>query len=297
MTQKTVTFGAPGTGKTTTLINDLHDTLHSYGPNRIAVLTFSRQQAHEIFHRLGVTREEARKDYPYFGPYHSVLYRMLGIRRQEDPLAEPEDYAKFSKTIAHYDYDTAAGTIDAEGYHNPSDCLGNLMFQAFQRAVATSPRDPKKGITQSVVDKHGGYIPVNHLQRLIGEWQDFKAREGIIEYGDILLMGLDSCPYIHAIYVDEFQDTNPIQYGIYKNWARTCERVYIYGDDDQCIYEQMMGSQSQFLLDERKGAKVRVLDHTYRLPSRILHQATKFIEQNRNRQPKTVTAAKDGGVV
>lgn len=99
------------------------------------------------------------------------------------------------------------------------------------------------------------------------------------------------------ILVDEYQDTNPIQYQFLKLLTRTHQNICVVGDDDQSIY-RWRGADIRNILDFEKdfpGARVIKLEENYRSTQTILEAAEAVVEQNKERKAKKLWTRKGPG--
>ncbi len=99
------------------------------------------------------------------------------------------------------------------------------------------------------------------------------------------------------IMVDEYQDTNRVQYEFIRLLAKKYKNICVVGDDDQCIY-QWRGADIKNILDFEKdypGAKVIKLEQNYRSKGNILNAANEVIKHNLNRKSKVLRTDKEDG--
>lgn len=100
--------------------------------------------------------------------------------------------------------------------------------------------------------------------------------------------------YIH---VDEFQDTNKIQYRLVRQLAKGYGNIFVVGDEDQSIYG-WRGAEISNILDFKKDfpdAKVYKLEQNYRSTAHILNAANRVIANNKKRFDKVLKTTKEGG--
>lgn len=99
------------------------------------------------------------------------------------------------------------------------------------------------------------------------------------------------------IMVDEYQDTNYMQYRFIKMLAQEHNNICVVGDDDQCIYEWRGADITNILNFEKdfKNTKVVKLEQNYRSHANILAAAHSIIENNRGRKPKKLWTDKEEG--
>ncbi len=101
----------------------------------------------------------------------------------------------------------------------------------------------------------------------------------------------------HYLLVDEYQDTNPIQFRLLRHLTEKQPNLCVVGDDDQSIYG-WRGADSSLILNFKQhfqGATVVTLDQNYRSTPVILEAAHHVISKNRVRHPKKLWSAQEGG--
>ena len=80
---KTIVLGPPGTGKTTTLLNEVDKYLKQTDPNKIGYFSFTQKAAHEARDRAMDKFNFSEDDLPYFRTLHSLAFKRLGIKKEE----------------------------------------------------------------------------------------------------------------------------------------------------------------------------------------------------------------------
>lgn len=140
------------------------------------------------------------------------------------------------------------------------------------------------------------------------KYQDYLLKYNFVDFDDLLLLpyqilenDLEFAKTQSNIYqyitVDEYQDTNTLQYNILKKLCSSHENICVVGDDDQSIYgwrgakiENILNFQSQF-----NNVKLVKLEQNYRSVGSILNAANILIEHNKKRLGKTLVCTKDHG--
>ena len=122
----------------------------------------------------------------------------------------------------------------------------------------------------------------------------FKTYQLFTEYPNIANIYAERFKYIH---IDEFQDTNKVQFAIARILARVHNNLFVVGDDDQSIYS-WRGAKVENILDFDeiyKGAKVFKLERNYRSTKKILDLANNIIKNNTLRRDKKLWTNNDDG--
>lgn len=147
-----------------------------------------------------------------------------------------------------------------------------------------------------------------HIAKVYQKYQDFLEQKNMVDFDDLLLLPLEIMqknPQIakevsekyQYIMVDEYQDTNHLQYQLLKCLCTTHNNLCVVGDDDQSIYS-WRGANIQNILQfstHFKGAKTIKLEKNYRSTAKILNAANKLIANNKERLGKNLQSTLDEG--
>ena len=140
--------------------------------------------------------------------------------------------------------------------------------------------------------------------KLYHAYQDALARNGKIDFQDMLRLAVEGMqngsilPYpFKYLLVDEFQDTDPLQYRWIELHAKAGSIVTVVGDDDQSIYafREALGYRGMESFIKEFDAKPVVLGSNYRCRSEILLAADRVIRNNVDRIAKVLRAEKGAG--
>lgn len=147
-----------------------------------------------------------------------------------------------------------------------------------------------------------------HIAKVYKEYQEFLVQKNMVDFDDLLLLPLEIMqknPKIaeneskkyQYIMVDEYQDTNHLQYLLLKQLCSTHQNLCVVGDDDQSIYS-WRGANIQNILQFSKqfqGAKVIKLEKNYRSTQAILKAANQLIANNKERLGKELKTTLEKG--
>jgi DNA helicase-2/ATP-dependent DNA helicase PcrA len=151
-------------------------------------------------------------------------------------------------------------------------------------------------------------IPKDYAIEIHQRYQKGLRAQGAVDFNDLLLLTIELFEQhpeaLHKVrqrarfvHVDEYQDTNPVQYKLTRLLVGEEPNLMVVGDPDQSIYS-FRSADINNILDFNKdypGAKVYRLEENYRSTSAILSVANAVIEKNELRLDKTLRAVKPGG--
>jgi len=287
-----------GTGKTRVLTTRLAHILATRRawPGQILAVTFTNKAAREMKERIGALIGGVVEGMAWLGTFHSIGARML--RRHAElaglksnfTILDADDQLRLMKQL-----------IEAEGIDEkrwPARTLASMIDGWKNRGLR--PDDVNEGEAQGYAFGKGKSLYRQYQERL-------KALNAA-DFGDLLLEVLHilrSHPDILADYrdrfrymlVDEYQDTNVVQYLWLKLLASASGNICVVGDDDQSIYAWRGAEVENILRFERdfSGAKVVRLERNYRSTPVILGAASGLIAANKGRLGKTLWTEGDAG--
>jgi len=275
-----------GSGKTRTLTHRVAHLIREGGvaPWQILAVTFTNKAAAEMRKRLEDLLGPG--ELPWVSTFHAACVRIL--RRDIQVLGYSSDF-----TI----YD------DQDQQRLLRDCLKelNISEKTLKPRSAASAIDSAKnsGLMPDQFDRSDYYGEL--IARVYELYQRRLQRANALDFGDLLLCTLrlfEEHPAVlaryaqrfHHLLVDEFQDTNQVQYRLVRMLAAGHGNLCVVGDDDQSIYAWRGAEIGNILNFERDfaGSHVIRLEQSYRSTSTILEAAGEVVACNVGRKGKTL---------
>ena len=275
-----ILFGAPGTGKTTKLLQVVDAALKGgMNPNRIAYLSFTRKAAYEAIDRAKQQFSYTTDDLPYFRTLHSTAFKLLDCKRSE--IMSNFHWRRFGDQFGY----VFEGSYDESTERVPIDLQqnGDRSLTVLSRAKAR-----QIGIEQEWRDENQRDLPLSVVERFVKDLESYKKEFGLHDFTDLI----DLCQTeldVDLFILDEAQDLTTQQWLFARRLGTKAKDVYIAGDDDQSIYA-WSGATHRPLLT-LKGNRI-VLPQSYRLPVKIKTLADKISHRIKVRTDK-VFAPKD----
>ena len=269
-----IMFGPPGTGKTTSLLQEVDRYLNSGGrPDRITYCAFTRKAADEAAVRAAAKFGLDRDSLPFFRTLHSIAYRELELGR--DDVMSKKDWKEFGE-FAGLETDLFV-SAEAERFDTMGANIAEKLFGCYALARAR-----QHSVTDEYINGNYKEIPLWAIEEFTAKLDHYKESRGKLDFTDFL----DRCTAsleCDLFILDEAQDLTPQQWMFARQLARNAKRVVIAGDDDQAIYDWAGADSSQ--MRKFNGQQI-VLPKSYRLPRQIHSLAQKIVTRIRYRVPK-----------
>jgi len=289
-------FAGAGSGKTRVLTYRIAYLIREKGiaPERILAVTFTNKAAGEMKERVDRLLRGASHGV-WLSTFHSACARIL--RRYIDRLG-------INRNFVIYDERDQEQAI--------KECMKELEIDQLAFHPKAIRAEINRAKDQGISQEEFTADPFNVLQKRVAlvyqAYQELLRRNNALDFGDLLLFTnilFGKFPEILEHYqdrllyvmVDEFQDTNFIQYQFIRDLVRKNGNICVVGDDDQSIYRWRGAEITNILNFERDfpGTTVITLEQNYRSTKRILEAAGEVVRRNRERREKVLwTDNKEG---
>ena len=274
---------------------DMLAALHPAVPWSIIAITFTNKAANELKERLSNMLGPEANDV-WAMTFHSACCRIL--RREIERIG-------YDRSFTIYD------TADSERVVKELLREKNLDEKVFPPktvlSVISKAKDKMLSPSECLRDA-GDDFRLRRIAELFGAYQERLRASNAVDFDDIILLTVqilqqfeDARDYYQRkfryVLIDEYQDTNHLQYLLASLLAGRHENICVVGDDDQSIY-RFRGATIQNILDFEKqyhGARTIRLEQNYRSTQRILDAANAVIANNRGRKGKRLWTNNGGG--
>lgn len=293
--QYTIVLAGAGSGKTRVLVHRIAWLCMEkhYSPHSIFAVTFTNKAAAEMQERIQHLIGEGYFNGMWVGTFHGLTHRLLRMFSQQAKLPsnfqliDTEDQIRLIKRIFR------ELKIDEKQW-SAKECASFISNQKEKglRAKDLIPEDPKQIMWQTIYN----------------DYQAICDRVGYVDFSELILRAyellcndkevLSYCQHRFSnILIDEFQDTNHIQYSLVKKLAGTTANVMIVGDDDQSIYSWRGANADnlQLFINDFPDTEIIRLEQNYRSTSTILDAANQLIAKNQNRLGKNLWTDRNEG--
>lgn len=285
-----------GSGKTSTMTHRIAHLIRNEGvsPYNILAVTFTNKAAKEMRDRVEALIGEASG--LWILTFHSACLRIL--RLYSDRIGYDRNFVVYDPA----DQKTVIKNCMKE--HGIED---KKLTPAYVLSIISDCKE--KGLTPDEYETNNSdNFRVRSIATLYRSYQRTLKTNNAMDFDDLILRTVELFSRdrevlsllqkrFQYIMVDEYQDTNTMQYRFIRALAEAHNNLCVVGDDDQCIY-QWRGADINNILDFEKdfaGTKVIKLEQNYRSDGNILAAAHSVIEHNIGRKAKKLWTEKEKG--
>jgi len=276
-----------GSGKTRVLVHRIAWLIqvHHVSPMGLLAVTFTNKAAGEMRGRIGKLLN-LRPDGLWIGTFHGICHRLLRMHAAEVGLPDTfqildsdDQYRLIRRVIRDMELDEGEFPARAmQGFINHHKDEGRRpdSIECFDHAFQAQ---------QVAIFRH---------------YQDYCERSGLVDFAELLLRALELLRDNDArrahyqdrfsnILIDEFQDTNTLQYALVRLLAGNRNQLFVVGDDDQSIYGWRGAKVENVAHFDRDFSPLVVrLEQNYRSTATILEAANRVIDHNAERMGKNL---------
>ncbi|HIU63213.1 MAG TPA: UvrD-helicase domain-containing protein [Candidatus Caccalectryoclostridium excrementigallinarum] len=284
-----------GSGKTRVLTYRIAYLIEKCGvsPYNILAITFTNKAAGEMKERI---RSVTGEDGMWVMTFHSFCARVL--RNDADKLGHNRNFSIYGEAES----DRIITRILKEEHPEDTDKKKSIRWHiSAAKSIAMTPEqyalrikdNPDSALITQVYARYEEELAKNNAF----DFDDLLLKTFLLfaMHKDVLEKYQDRFLYVH---VDEFQDTNKIQFLLVKMLVRKYGNIFVVGDDDQSIYG-WRGADVGNILNFKKDypdCRIYKLERNYRSSGNILKTANKVIANNAGRMGKQLWTEKDAGV-
>lgn len=291
-----VTAGA-GSGKTRLLTHRISYLVKEKGinPYNLLAITFTNKAAKEMKERCDKLIEGGER--LWISTFHSMCARIL-----------------------RYDIENMSGYTKNFTIYSEQD--SDKIYKKIFNSLNIEKEDVKKSITFHVSNLKNNNMTITEYEKIYSylsnfdiikrvyiEYEKELKKANALDFNDLLNKTYElfvTCPQVlekyqnrfQYILVDEFQDTNKIQYDLVKLLSGKYKNIFVVGDEDQCIYT-WRGANFTNIFDFQRdfdNVKLFKLERNYRSTKKILNLANKLIKNNKSRLEKKLWTENESGL-
>ncbi len=289
--------GPPGAGKSTQICLRVATLIENgVDPNDITIVTFRRSLADTIERRLkkwGVIDDDL--DLEFWTTTHAACNRVTGLLSQNK-----EDYRKNSgqsmgPAVTEFEKSYFCAEVLNVKYYAPQPwetTRGELFFDVIEYAH-NNLLDPTDDGDLHLIPEYDDLLeewPGVNVPSLYEDWQEFKDRNDLIEFWELLEAGLTGqLPPTEVVVVDEYHDAYPLMAKVAERWVTNAETAIVAGDPLQVV-NAYSGADPRFFTERLDHLPEVLLDKSWRCPETHWQAAARMLEQEFDAPP----IARDG---
>ena len=285
-----------GSGKTRVLTNRIAYLIAEKNvlESNILAITFTNKAAKEMKERIYSLVGETSK-YIWINTFHSMCVRIL--RQHIDLLGYNKNFTILDTSEQKIIIKNIVKELNlSEDSYQPNNIL----------KIISNSKNSMISVNEMKAQARFGFM--KNMAEIYEYYQKYLKKNSVLDFDDLMLKTIvlfEKHPEVLAIYqnkfeyihVDEYQDTNVIQYKLIKMLSEVHKNICVVGDDDQSIYSWRGACSDNIINFEKDYEDVEVifLDQNYRSNSTILDAANAVIKNNTDRKDKALWSENKGG--
>ena len=285
-----------GSGKTRVLTNRIAYLIAEKNvlESNILAITFTNKAAKEMKERIYSLVGETSK-YIWINTFHSMCVRIL--RQHIDLLGYNKNFTILDTSEQKTIIKNIVKELNlSEDSYQPNNIL----------KIISNSKNSMISVNEMKAQARFGFM--KNVAEIYEYYQKYLKKNSVLDFDDLMLKTIvlfEKYPEVLAIYqnkfeyihVDEYQDTNVIQYKLIKMLSEVHKNICVVGDDDQSIYSWRGACSDNIINFEKDYEDVEVifLDQNYRSNSTILDAANSVIKNNTDRKDKALWSENKGG--
>lgn len=285
-----------GSGKTRVLTNRIAYLIAEKNvlESNILAITFTNKAAKEMKERIYSLVGETSK-YIWINTFHSMCVRIL--RQHIDLLGYNKNFTILDTSEQKTIIKNIVKELNlSEDSYQPNNIL----------KIISNSKNSIISVNEMKAQARFGFM--KNVAEIYEYYQKYLKKNSVLDFDDLMLKTIvlfEKHPEVLAIYqnkfeyihVDEYQDTNVIQYKLIKMLSEVHKNICVVGDDDQSIYSWRGACSDNIINFEKDYEDVEVifLDQNYRSNSTILDAANAVIKNNTDRKDKALWSENKGG--
>ena len=285
-----------GSGKTRVLTNRIAYLIAEKNvlESNILAITFTNKAAKEMKERIYSLVGETSK-YIWINTFHSMCVRIL--RQHIDLLGYNKNFTILDTSEQKSIIKNIVKELNlSEDSYQPNNIL----------KIISNSKNSMISVNEMKAQARFGFM--KNVAEIYEYYQKYLKKNSVLDFDDLMLKTIvlfEKHPEVLAIYqnkfeyihVDEYQDTNVIQYKLIKMLSEVHKNICVVGDDDQSIYSWRGACSDNIINFEKDYEDVEVifLDQNYRSNSTILDAANAVIKNNTDRKDKALWSENKGG--
>ena len=285
-----------GSGKTRVLTNRIAYLIAEKNvlESNILAITFTNKAAKEMKERIYSLVGETSK-YIWINTFHSMCVRIL--RQHIDLLGYNKNFTILDTSEQKTIIKNIVKELNlSEDSYQPNNIL----------KIISNSKNSMISVNEMKAQARFGFM--KNVAEIYEYYQKYLKKNSVLDFDDLMLKTIvlfEKHPEVLAIYqnkfeyihVDEYQDTNVIQYKLIKMLSEVHNNICVVGDDDQSIYSWRGACSDNIINFEKDYEDVEVifLDQNYRSNSTILDAANAVIKNNTDRKDKALWSENKGG--